>query len=87
MSMWLENVYMVGTITIVGEHPSLVRLLWAKCLWTEFALGNVLVGYVPGFTSVIWGYHFACKIKMLYKWFFCGNLSSRIHIEGLFSEN
>ena len=34
-----------------------------KCQWIEFALGKVLVGKVPGFISVVWGYHFACKIK------------------------
>ena len=33
------------------------KSLWAKCLWIEFALGKVLVGKVPGFVSIVWGYH------------------------------
>ena len=61
---------MVRKISVVGEHPTLSDCcgqssLWAKCLWIEFALGKVLVGKVPGFASVVWGYHFACKIKIL----------------------
>ena len=34
-------------------------------MWIEFASGKVLVGKVPGFISFVWGYHFACKIKIL----------------------
>ena len=41
------------------------RSLWAKCLGIKFALGKVLVGKGPGFAPVVWGYHFACKIKIL----------------------
>ena len=39
-------------------------VLWAKILWVKFALAKILVGRVPGFISVVWGYNFACKIKI-----------------------
>ena len=86
---------MVRKISIVGEHSTLLECcgqssLWAKCLWTEFTLGKVLVGKVPGITSIVWGYHFACKIKILliellkflYKWFIMFSLKIISHTRG-----
>ena len=60
----------VRKISFVGEHPTQSDCCGqssscAKRLWIEFALGKVLVGKIPGFASVVWGYNFACKIKIL----------------------
>ena len=60
MAMCLEKFLLWVNIPTISDCCG-QSLLWAKCLWIEFAFGKVLVGKVPGFISVIWGYHFLAK--------------------------
>ena len=62
MSMWLEK--FILWVNILPCHDCCgCSSLWARCLWIEFALDKVLVGKVPGFSSIVWGYNFALQNK------------------------